>query len=112
MQELRARIGSSFEQIEAFLMPHPGFIVARNENFTGSLKDIEPEFIKYVKELVPALLAPENLIVKEVDGQKLRARDLPLYFEAYVKMFNSKTMPQPKSVFMVCCSFYIYYWMN
>lgn len=102
MQELRTRIGSNFERIEAFSMPHPGFIVARSENFTGSLKEIDPEFIKYVKELVPALLAPENLIVKKVGGEKIRARDLPLYLEAYIKNFNSKIVPQPKSVFLVC----------
>lgn len=76
--------------------------VARGNDFTGDLKQIDPEFITHAKDLVPALFAPENLIVKTINGQKVRARDLLQYLEAYVRIFNGESLPEPKSVLMVC----------
>lgn len=101
MLQLRARIQSSFEQIKAFLMPHPGMIVAQGVDFTGDLKQISPEFLNYTKELVPALFAPGNLVVKMINGQKLRARDFLQYLQAFTTVFNGETLPEPKSVLMV-----------
>lgn len=101
MKQLRKRLDSSFNDIGAFLMPHPGKTVAQGNKFTGDLKQTDPEFVQYVKELVPALFAPEKLIAKTINGQKLRARDLLQYLEAYVKIFNGDALPEPKTVFMV-----------
>lgn len=101
MKQLRKRVDSSFNDIGAFLMPHPGKTVAQGNKFTGDLKQTDPEFVQYVKELVPALFAPEKLIAKTINGQKLRARDLLQYLEAYVKIFNGDALPEPKTVFMV-----------
>lgn len=78
-----------------------GMIVAQSNEFTGNLTDIAPAFIKYVKELVPALFASENLIVKEINGQKLRVRDLLPYLQSYVQTFNGDVLPEPRSVLMV-----------
>lgn len=101
MRALRARIKTSFEKIQAFLMPHPGFTVAQGNNFTGSLQDVSSDFMKYIKELVPALFAPENLIVKRINGGKVRARDFIQYLETYTNIFNGDTLPEPKTVLMV-----------
>lgn len=102
MHQLRKQIKSSFDRINAFLMPHPGFIVSQGRNFTGNLKDISIDFIKYLKILTHTLLAPENLVVKKINGQLLRANDLLSYVPAYMNMFNGNTLPEPKSVLMVC----------
>lgn len=112
MRELRQRINSSFEDIGAFLMPHPGLIVAQGENFTGDLNQIEPNFIKYTKLLTPLLFAPENLIVKKINGQNVRARDLVPYLQAYLKIFNEKSLPEPKSVLLVCKRTHIWPWSS
>lgn len=102
MRALRTRIKISFEQIQAFLMPHPGFTVANTRNFTGDLRQISPDFMEYVKLLVPALFAQENLIVKRINGEKIRARDLIQYLETYTTIFNGNTLPEPKTVLRVC----------
>lgn len=99
MQELRERISSSFQVIDAFLMPHPGMTVALGINFTGDLKQIDPEFIKYVKVLVPGIFAPENLIIKQINGRNVRARDLVQYFKDYLDIFNK--MPPQETLFEV-----------
>lgn len=101
MRQLRERIKASFEEISAFLMPHPGMVVAQGNNFTGNLNEITPDFVKYVKELVPALFAPENLLMKKINGQTVHAQDLLKYLEAYVNVFNGEALPEPKSVLMV-----------
>lgn len=101
MRVLRTRIKVSFEHIQAFLMPHPGFSVAQEANFTGNLREVSPDFIKYIKELVPGLFAPENLIVKKINGEKVRARDLIPYLETYTNIFNGDILPEPKTVLMV-----------
>lgn len=101
MRRLRERIRASFEDISAFLMPHPGMKVAQSNSFTGNLNEISPDFVKYVKELVPALFAPENLCMKKINGQTVRAQDFLKYLEAYINIFNGEALPEPRSVLMV-----------
>lgn len=101
MRQLRKHIKSSFNEISGFLLPHPGFIVAQSTNFTGNLQQIRPDFLDGVKDLVPSLLAPENLISKQINGQKIRARDIIPYLESYVNIFNGNTLPEPKDIFTV-----------
>lgn len=101
MQDLRKRITMSFQEIRAFLMPHPDFTVSNQQVFSGDMQQISSDFKKYVKELAPSLFAPENLIVKTINGQKVRARDVSQYLEAYTTIFNGDTLPKPKTVLMV-----------
>lgn len=101
MQRLRTDILSSFDGIDAFLMPHPGFVVAQGRNFTGEVRQISPEFRNYVKELVDPLFAPDNLIVKKINGQIVRARDLVPFLETYIEVFNGDSLPEPKTIVSV-----------
>lgn len=101
MQELRKRIQSSFQSIGAYLLPHPGRIVAEGNSFTGSVQQIDPEFRKYVKELVISLFAPQNLIVKRINGHKMRAGDLVQHFKTYLNTFKMGSLPEPKAMLEV-----------
>ncbi|XP_055309632.1 atlastin-like [Sitodiplosis mosellana] len=91
--QLRNRIQASFKKIGAFLMPHPGMIVAKSQNFTGHLQQIDTEFKQYLKVLVPLLFHPENVVIKSINGEKVRARDLLQYLQAYVDIFKGGTLP-------------------
>lgn len=70
MRKLRERIKLSFNKISAFLMPHPGDIVAQTEHFAGNLNDMSTAFKEYLQILVPSLLAPENLVVQKLTENK------------------------------------------
>lgn len=105
-KKLRNRIKSSFDEISVFLMPHPGFIVHK-ENYAGDLKDIEPDFIKCLQDHVPSLLSPENLVAKKIDGQRVRACDFIQYLQAYVNLFNGNEIPEPISILEVRISLLI-----
>lgn len=98
LQSLRRHISSCFQEVACFLMPHPGLNVATNPNFDGRLKDITPEFKQSLRSLVPMLLSPDNLVYKEIGGQRIRARDLIQYFQSYMTIYKGDELPEPKSM--------------
>ncbi|XP_030626325.1 atlastin-2 isoform X1 [Chanos chanos] len=98
LQNVRKHIHSCFSNIGCFLLPHPGLKVATNPHFDGRLKDIDDDFKKELVNLVPLLLAPENLVEKEIGGSKVTCRDLVQYFKAYMKIYQGEELPHPKSM--------------
>lgn len=98
LQNVRQHIHSCFSNINCFLLPHPGLRVATNPHFDGRLKDIDDEFKKELVSLIPLLLAPENLVEKEIGGSKVTCRDLVQYFKAYMKIYQGEELPHPKSM--------------
>ncbi|CAH8873877.1 unnamed protein product [Trichobilharzia szidati] len=97
-QTVRRHIRSCFSQVDCFLMPHPGLKVSTNPKFDGRVKDIDPDFVENLIVLVPDLLAPVNLVVKKINGQEVTCRELFTYFKAYIKIYESDTLPEPRSM--------------
>ncbi|XP_051508107.1 atlastin-1-like isoform X2 [Myxocyprinus asiaticus] len=98
LQNVRKHIHSCFTNISCFLMPHPGLKVATNPLFNGRLREIDQEFINNLQVLVPWLLRPKNLDVKEINGSKVSCRGLLEYFKAYIKIYQGEELPHPKSM--------------
>ncbi|XP_026077790.1 atlastin-2-like isoform X1 [Carassius auratus] len=98
LQNVRKHINSCFSKISCFLLPHPGLKVAINPHFDGRLQDIDGEFKRELVNLVPLLLAPENLVEKEISGSKVTCGDLLQYFRAYMKIYQGEELPHPKSM--------------
>ncbi|KAL0964544.1 hypothetical protein UPYG_G00325430 [Umbra pygmaea] len=98
LQTVRKHIHSCFANIGCFLLPHPGLKVATNPMFDGRLTDIDGDFKKALKQLVPLLLAPENLVEKKIGGANVTCRDLVEYFKAYIKIYQGEELPHPKSM--------------
>ncbi|XP_062256567.1 atlastin-2 isoform X1 [Platichthys flesus] len=98
LQNVRKHIHSCFSNIDCFLLPHPGLKVATNPYFDGRLRDIDGDFKRELTKLVPLLLAPERLVVKEIGGNKVTCRDLLEYFKAYIKIYQGEELPHPKSM--------------
>ncbi|KAK7902056.1 hypothetical protein WMY93_018825 [Mugilogobius chulae] len=98
LQNVRKHIHSCFSNIDCFLLPHPGLKVATNPYFDGRLKDIDDDFKRELAKLVPLLLAPNNLVEKEIGGSKVTCRDLVEYFKAYIKIYQGEELPHPKSM--------------
>lgn len=106
MRQLRSDIKSNFEEIGGFLMPHPGMTVARKKTFQGKLNEIDSEFIQYAIELTQDLLMPENLLIKKINGQKVRAHDLIQYLQEYVNVLNGDALPEPQMIYEVRNCYY------
>lgn len=79
-------------------MPHPGLVVNK-PTFTGQLHLIEKDFKDLLEELVPSLLAPENLETKELNRQKITARDFMHLCNTYVKALGNDEIPKPETIF-------------
>uniref|UniRef100_A0A023FME0 Putative guanylate-binding protein n=1 Tax=Amblyomma cajennense TaxID=34607 RepID=A0A023FME0_AMBCJ len=99
LQQLRKHIDSFFTEIGCFLMPHPGLKVAQGKSFDGRLSEIETEFKKQLLHLVPSILSPENLIPKEINGQKVTCQQLIIYMTTCVRIFKWNAVPGPINVF-------------
>ncbi|XP_014900829.1 atlastin-2-like isoform X1 [Poecilia latipinna] len=98
LQNVRKHIDSCFSKISCFLLPHPGLKVATNPKFDGRLKDIEDDFKTQLAELMPVLLAPDQLVEKQIGGSKITCKDLVEYFKAYIKIYEGDELPHPKSM--------------
>lgn len=101
MRELRKRIKSSFEKISSFLMPNPGPKITQGTKSTGKLDDILPEFKQYLKILIPSILAPEALVIKQINGYNIRAHELIRYIDSYNKIFIDDKLPKAQDIFTV-----------
>ncbi|XP_045453223.1 atlastin-like [Melitaea cinxia] len=99
LQSIRRHVTSCFEELKCFLMPYPGTTVATDPNFKGKLSDINKEFKQYLEEFVPMLVAPENLIVKKIAGETVKAKGLLIYMQSYMNRFSGSTLPEPKTMF-------------
>nr|XP_036218721.1 atlastin isoform X2 [Bactrocera oleae] len=97
-EELCENVKTSFNEIDCYLMPHPGFAI-EEPDFCGCLKDLRSEFKDNLRDLIPLILAPENLIIKEINGRKLKVADLSKYISLYFELFNSKEFPEPTTIF-------------
>jgi len=60
--------------------------------------DIEPDFKEQLRELVPLLLSPRSLVVKQIGGQKVHVKDMVHYFKAYTAIYKGNELPEPKSM--------------
>lgn len=98
LQSLRKHIKSCFSDISCFLMPHPGLEIATNPKFDGRLSEIQSEFKKQLKVLIPMILAPQNLVTKKINGQVVKAKNLLEYFKSYINLYKGDELPEPKSM--------------
>lgn len=101
MRQLRKILKLSFSKISSFLLPHPGQIVAQERRFTGNLSEISPEFKQYLKLLIPSILSPEKLVLKQINGDNVRARELVQYIRAYNTVFNNGELPKAEDILTV-----------
>uniref|UniRef100_A0A8B9RMJ6 Atlastin 3 n=1 Tax=Astyanax mexicanus TaxID=7994 RepID=A0A8B9RMJ6_ASTMX len=100
LQTVRQHIHSCFTSISCFLLPHPGLKVATSPAFQGQLCDVAPEFKKELRDLIPALLDPDKLAVKEINGNTVTCRGLLEYFKSYIKIYQGEDLPHPKSMLL------------
>lgn len=101
MRQLRKQIRESIDDINAFLLPYPEEMISKAEQFTGDIGQIDSDFIENVKLLVPSIFAPENLIIKQINGHKVHVEEFLANIRTFVDLFNSDELPEPQSILNV-----------
>lgn len=104
LKECRQHIRSCFTEMDCFLMPYPGTQAATTEEFDGRLSSIDNKFKNHLKELVPLVLAPGNLLVKRIGDEEITCGKLLQYFKACAQSFKHR-VPQAKSMLKATADF-------
>lgn len=96
--EIEQRINWNFNEIGAFLLPSAGKSKTKNDNF-GNLNQIYREFLTHVKELVTSIFAPDNLLIKKLNGHELNAISIIHFLEEILNIINdNSTILNAKSI--------------
>ena len=99
LKSLRQYIHKSFDKISCFLMPHPGENVTSKKTYDGRWSQIKPEFVEQLKTLVDSVLSPDNLVIKTINGEPLRAEEFYSCILQYVEMYKSGDVPEAQSIY-------------
>uniref|UniRef100_A0A0A9WJC7 Atlastin-1 n=1 Tax=Lygus hesperus TaxID=30085 RepID=A0A0A9WJC7_LYGHE len=94
---VRKTIRNCFSDISCFLLPYPGDAIT-NPHYNGNVAGLAPDFQLHLGQLVPWVLGPKSLVVKEIGGIRMKARDLYGFFSLYVKELGSEKVPDPHSL--------------
>ena len=88
LQALRKGLTSCFSEMSNFLLPHPGRHVATNPKFKGNIQQIDEEFIEHIQGFMPTLLSPKNLVIKNMGGKEVKAKEIVQYYKSYMEIFK------------------------
>jgi atlastin len=99
-QSIRKCIRSCFCDTPCFLMPPQGIEMVTRPVSNLDFSDIDPAVRKKLQRLVTVTLAPEELVVKEICGRKVKAKELIHYFNSYSNIFEGENLPGPKTVLL------------
>ncbi|CAG9811379.1 unnamed protein product [Chironomus riparius] len=99
LQTVREYIKNSFDQIGCCLLPYPGTDVATSPQFDGRLTQMDEKFKIELKNVIEHLLMPDNLTLKKLNSQKLTVKQVKVYIEQYLKIFQSGDVPKALTVF-------------
>ncbi|XP_043206999.1 uncharacterized protein LOC122373216 [Amphibalanus amphitrite] len=96
LNQRRQHIEQCFANIEGFLMPHPGKVVARSSAFSDG--DIDEEFATHLDELLTLLLSPDKIPLKMNGNRPVTCGELATLIRRYAELFQSGKLPEPKSI--------------
>lgn len=99
LKTVREFISSSFDDVNCFLLPYPGKIVARTQNYNGCWSDMDEEFKTGLESIIENLLKPENLVLKKINNKALYGFEMKEYIDSFFQLFQSDLLPQAQSIY-------------
>jgi len=95
LQSTRTQITRCFEQVDCFLLPHPGIEVTK-KSYDGNIAHIDPVFRALLNRYARSIFDDE-LESKVIQGRSITGVELKEYFKSYVKMFQGNSSAFPKA---------------
>ncbi|XP_077970244.1 uncharacterized protein LOC120348673 [Styela clava] len=94
----RSTFKDLFHKVSSFLLPYPGKSVAESSamKFSGSLRDIDSEFLEYVDKLVHFLFDPRKIVMKKYNEEPVKGLELTEIAVQFAKILESDELPTPK----------------
>jgi atlastin len=90
----REQILSSFRKISCCLLPYPGDDLAHYDDNNN----LSTHFMNAVKEFIPTILHPSNIVVKKIGGHEFTGLDLLKFVDELDILFTKNELPPTKSV--------------
>jgi actin-like ATPase involved in cell morphogenesis len=97
LQKVRKTLTTVFEEIDCFLMPHPGS-AAKENNYSGSLRPLNPIFLKNLKSFLENLIIIDELKPLHTGGNPVTGMELMAYFSKYIELLNGQKIAKPASL--------------
>ncbi|KAI1278061.1 Atlastin-1 [Halotydeus destructor] len=85
---VRQNIRDTFEELECFLLPHPGNALVRSVDQLCPLSRIEPSFLAAMMHFVERTLDPDNLVVKSIESHNLTGFELFNYVRSSIDLIS------------------------
>ncbi|XP_070501427.1 atlastin-1-like [Chironomus tepperi] len=99
LRSVRDFIKQSFENLECCLLPHPGTKITGRRSYDGSWSDMDDKFKEELKNAIEYLLMPERMTIKKINAQQLTVKDIKVYIEKYLKLFQSGDIPDTLTLY-------------
>lgn len=91
--DTKARIKSVFKRIGSFQLSDP-FKNVNESTFDGNTTQLDPTFKDKMEKIVTEILTPKNIVVKEIYGEQVKAKDLSRFFKVFTDVVeNNITVP-------------------
>jgi atlastin len=97
LRKVRKTLTNVFEEINCFLLPHPGN-AAKENNYRGSLRPLEPVFLKNLKSFLENLIIIDELKPLHIGGNPVTGWELMAYFSKYIELLNGQKIAKPVSL--------------
>lgn len=88
LKRIRKNLNGDFLEIGGFLLPYPGKTVATNHRFAGLVKDIDEEFLEFVKILVPYVVPENKLTTKRMNCKDVKGKDMLVYIKNFFELLS------------------------
>lgn len=92
IQSVRQHIKNTFEEIDCCLMPRPGDTVCEDDSYDGRLSGMSDRFKDILKNVIEYLLMPNNLVIKQINGQKITGAEMNGYINTYFTLIQSNNI--------------------
>mmetsp|Transcript_11734 Transcript_11734/g.14589 ORF Transcript_11734/g.14589 Transcript_11734/m.14589 type:complete len:558 (-) Transcript_11734:221-1894(-) len=87
LQDTRDQITDCFEEIDCFLLTHPGFAVTKKK-YDGDVKGVDPVFLRLLDKYCHRVLDLGVMNPKKIHGREITSVELLSYIKAYANLFS------------------------
>ncbi|KAI1701771.1 atlastin [Ditylenchus destructor] len=103
LQDVKEFVWETFEDVECYLMPHPGQSVALGRS--DYMSKMEDEFAEHAERLTESLLHPDVLVPKRVAGQEITGSQLIDLLESYAKALENGNCIDASTILQIKATF-------
>lgn len=92
-KKIRRTLKEGVLDLTGYLLPYPGKAVATEKLYRCLVKDVDKDFLHFVKILVSNIFSKKNMATKQMNGADVRGKEMVDYIEKFVSVLNDGKCP-------------------